>query len=166
MSLHDYNMPPQARIRPTASDVSQMGPLNSPVKAQSPAEKVLNGMLEELRRVSNLLSLNFTSYTPIIRSAAVTGTGATLDWSMHGKMQRIVLRNKGASSVWMTFDMDGANVPAYVCDNSYELQANESLALEACTFEKVGLRCAQGGTATVHAIAFKGGPPVGAGGAA
>jgi cysteine synthase len=104
---------------------------------------------------------------PYIRSALVTGaiTGVpdqpqTLDWSMLGVMQRLMIRNKGPNSVWMSFDKSGGSVPPTVSNDSIEIQAQEAWIFERTLFQRVGLRCAassgSANTATVHAVAWRG----------
>ncbi len=110
---------------------------------------------ELLQAILNELKLQNSASKPIMRAASVTDVGKTLDWSAEGIMTRIVMRNKGPNSAWYSYDIKGPGVDAFTSNASFEIQAQESINLTATQFSMIGLRCAAGQTAVVHAQAWK-----------
>lgn len=127
-----------------------IGPANFPVSTDPNATmtQLLQNILDELVRQN-------TAARPVIRSSLAGSTGATLNWDSVGVMDRLMMRNSGPQSVWFSFDRDGSSVQAFTSDESFELQANESVNLTHCIFSKIGLKCAGGGAATVNSVAFQ-----------
>ncbi len=125
-----------------------MGAPKTVLDAAIVTNQLLARILEELIRQN-------TPSVPSIRSTDVTAVGQTLDWQAVGTMDRLMIRNKGTDSVWFSFDISGPAVINQTSDESFELQANESVNLTHAKFRKIGLRCATGKTATVNAIAFQ-----------
>lgn len=148
--LGDYDNALRRRRIPATGQTAS-GPLDGPIHTEekSPIEDVVRDILTEL------LKENFAA-TPHIRSADLGGAEplfTTLDWSAVGQMGRFVLRNKGASSVWISFDVNGESVDAFTSDRSVEVQPNESWNLDRTRFFKIGVKTT--GAATVHAIAYE-----------
>lgn len=147
-------------IRPATSAPLPMGPANFPAAVAPPSNVTdSNGWLQAIygmmaRAVEELVRQNIAS-RPVIRSKVITDAGQTLDWSTRGTFDRLLMRNKGPNSAWFAFNMNGPAVNPTTCDLSFELQANESVNLTHCQFEKVGLKCSLGQTATISAIAFQ-----------
>ncbi len=158
--LGDYEEPFILGVRPATSMPRPAGPADFPValgpssipktllEAQIVTNQLLARILEELVRQN-------TPSVPSIRSVAATDVGQTLDWQAVGTMDRLMIRNKGTDSVWFSFDISGPAVVNQTSDESFELQANESVNLTHAKFRKIGLRCATGKTATVNSIAFQ-----------
>lgn len=151
----DFDEPHITAIRPNDPKVVPPGPADFP--AQVPPQPVndLNDIGDLLKRILQELINQSIAAAPVIRAKAVTSAGQTLDWSSRGTMDRLMIRNKGTNSVWFAFDMNGPAVNAFTSDLSFELQANESVNLSLCSFQKIGVICASGQTGTVHAIAFQ-----------
>ncbi len=147
--LGDFNEPFLTNIRPASSIPLPKGPSDFPVQTTQPEtqQQTLDSILQELK-YQNIAS------SPVIRSKDVDSTGQTLDWTPIGIMDRLMMRNKGPNSLWFSFDKNGPAVVASTSDESFELQANESINLTHCRFQKVGVKCS-GGTATVHAIGWQ-----------
>ncbi len=126
------------------------GPSDFPITSNATAtpEVLLAAILQELKYQN-------TASRPVIRAADADSGGSTLDWSPVGIMDRLMIRNKGPNSVWFSFDKNGEAVQATTSSESFELQANESVNLTHCSFQKIGLRCANGESATAHAIGFQ-----------
>lgn len=145
--LGDYGNQIFDRRVPATGIERQQGPVQFPVTSP-PKPATLDDVRKELA-AQNL------SLRPNMRAAVVTSAGITLDWSNVGVMERIMIRNKGPNSVWISFDIEGKAVIAAVSDLSWELQSQEALSIPRCLFQKIGCKCAgiQGGT--VHAIAFQ-----------
>lgn len=149
--LGDYPEPFPTNIRPATSMPQPPGPADFPITnpTTDPTETdLLERILEELIKQN-------TATKPVIRAIDVDSGGQTLDWSMVGIMDRLIIRNKGTSSLWFGFDKNGPAVPAFTSDECWELQAQESVNLTHCLFQKIGVICAAMGTATVHAIGFQ-----------
>jgi len=146
-SLADYQNWLMDQQQEARGFVQPFGITDAPIKIDPEPPADLKDILKELMNQRE-------PREPLLRAASVTSSGQQLDWSAHGTMTRLLIRNKGSNSAWMAFDVDGAQVVASTSDLSWELQAQEALSLELCIFQKVGLKCSGGQTATVHAIAF------------
>lgn len=147
-------VPLRDRVVPPRGFVPPIGPSNFPVELPPEKETPLS-VLRELRQlVQNLMDQN-AARAGIIRAADVTDAGQTLDWSQFGDMARVMMRNKGPDSLWFSFNEDGQNVPPTTGDGSFEIQAQEAISIPNILFQKIGVRCATGDTATIHAIAFQ-----------
>jgi hypothetical protein len=158
--LNDYSTgfpklvaPASGLVRPpnTPGSENPPGPANFPVVPAKPMSNtdLLHGILKQLT-YQNIARM------PHIRSSDVDANGQTLDWSMVGLMDTLMIRNKGPKSVWIAFDIDGPAVDNFSpSDLSWELLANESVNITLCQFYKIGLRCAASETGSVHAIAFQ-----------
>lgn len=142
--INDYDAALASRTSPANRGSGPPGPANFPVTGPPTSATDL---------LQQLVNQN-AARQPHLRAADVTSVGQTLDWSSLGLMDRILIRNKGGSSVWIAFDTEGQNVDAFTSDLSYELQAQESICIPGCQFYKIGCRCAALGTGTVHAVAF------------
>ncbi len=145
--------PASGLVRPpnTPGSENPPGPADFPVVPGRPMStaELLHGILTQITR-QNIARI------PHIRSSDVDANGQTLDWSMIGLMDTLIIRNKGPKSVWIAFDIDGPAVDNFSpSDLSWELLMNESVNLSLCQFERVGLRCAAGETGSVHAFAFQ-----------
>lgn len=145
----DFDEPFIAGVQP-ANFPKPPGPSDFPVATTDTqtAAEVQAAILQELK-YQNIAS------RPVGRSADVDGGGQTLDWSPVGVMDRIVMRNKGPNSLWYSWDKNGPAVQAFTSNESTELQMNESMAFTHCIFQKIGVRCQGGQTATIHATAFQ-----------
>ena len=153
--LRDYNTDLSRRIQQASAMKVPPGPANSPVSQPANTSPTLDTIVELLTRILRELLDQNTPLTPILRSSTVSSSGATLDWSAFGTMAAVSIRNKGPDSVFVSFDMSGESVDANVTDNSFELQAQESLNLGKVKFQKIGVKCASGKTGSVNAIGFK-----------
>lgn len=147
-------------VAPATSMPKPPGPADfpiatAPVAGPATAEQWLARIFDVMSRLLDETIKQSIPSRPQIRSAAATDAGATLSWTVDGVMDRLMIRNKGTDSVWFAFDQNGASVTAATSPLSFELQANESVNLALCRFNKIGLKCATGKTATVHAIAFQ-----------
>lgn len=156
----DYVEPFTDGIRPATSMPLPAGPADFPVQ-QGPFVQptTVEGWLSKLfdlgtRILEELIRQNIAA-RPVIRSGASDENGTTLDWNAVGVMDRLMIRNKGPNSVWYGFDRNGPAVQAATSDESFELQTNESVNVTHCRYQKIGLRCAPGGSAVVHAIGFQ-----------
>lgn len=148
--LSDYAQTFAHNTQPSSGGVGRAkGPANFPLsqKGLETPQQLMSNVLLELKKQN-------VARVPIMRAGTANTTGITLDWSQVGLMDRIMIRNKGAASVWIAFDTSGPSVAPYTCDLSFELQANESLAIPLCQFFKIGCRTAAG-NGVVHAIAFQ-----------
>ncbi len=160
IGMGDYTEPFIEGIRPATSAPHPMGPADFPVQ-QGPLTPptTTDGWLSRacslLQRILDELIRQNTASRPVIRAVAVTAVGQTLDWTPVGVMDRLMIRNKGTNSLWYSYDKNGPAVNAFTSDESFELQANESVNLTHCIFQKIGVKCAGGQTATVHAQAFQ-----------
>lgn len=158
--LRDYDEPFNDRINPATSMPLPPGPADFPVQqlpgtGQMTDSQRFDKMITLLERVLDELIRQNISATPIIRAIDVTDVGQTLDWSQFGQMDRLMLISLGADDVWLTFDVNGPAVIAGTSDNSFKILSNMSINLTHSSFQKVGLRCAAGKTATVQAIAWQ-----------
>lgn len=149
--MGDYPEPFIEYVRPATSMPMPPGPSDFPIE-QGSVTPTTNDLLQRI--LDELVKMNIAA-RPVIRAKAADSTGETLDWSVLGIMDRLVIRNEGPNSVWFSFDKNGPAVQATTSDLSWELQAQESVNLDHCLFQKIGLLCAGGGTATVHAIGFQ-----------
>ncbi len=155
----DFVEPFIESIRPATSMPHPPGPADFPVQVlpTTPTTEIdlLTAILGVLRNIlAELIKQNIAA-NPVTRAQNIDSTGETLNWTAVGIMDRLMIRNKGANSVWISFDINGPAVDAFTSDLSFELQANESINLTHCAFQKIGCKCAGGQTATVHAIAFQ-----------
>lgn len=138
---HDVSLPHRTTPAPVRPP---LGPANFPVTGpEATAVDLLKALVAQSQ-----------AKIPQIRSSDITAAGQTLDWSALGLMDRILIRNKGANSVWIAWDVNGEAVDAFTSDLSFELQAQEAISIPACQFYKIGCKCAAGQTGTVHAVAF------------
>lgn len=151
MGMGDYKSWLADRLLPAEGFVQPYGVADFPVNI-TPDPATEKDLLSDIK---DQLVAQKTSRQPLLRAIDVTTAGQTLDWSALGRMARIMIRNKGTSSVWIAFDQEGPSVVAATSDLSWELQANEALSIEQIDFQKIGCKCAAAGpTGTVHAIAF------------
>lgn len=146
--------PLRERIVPAKGYINPPGMTNFPVKLPETAPTPLNELQQIKQLLANLMDQN-AARTPILRGRDVTDVGQTMDFSMFGDMARVMIRNAGPDSVWMSFNEDGRNTPTTTGDGSFEIQAQEAVSITNCQFQKIGLRCATGDTGKVHAIAFQ-----------
>ncbi len=158
--MGDFAEPSISAIRPATSMPRPSGPANFPVQLGPQAlPNDTNGLLKAiygvLQAIRQEIVYQNTASKPAMRSTAVTDVGQTLTWQAVGIMDRLMIRNKGPDSCWYSYDTNGPNVNAFTSDLSFELQANESVNLTHCLFYKIGVRCAAGDTAVVHAQAFQ-----------
>ncbi len=139
-------------IRPATSMPLPPGPADFPVAV---APKDTPGNLSEiaalLRRILLEMIRQSTPARPVMRTTAVDDVGQTLDFSQRGIMDRLMMKNKGPNSVWYGYDFNGPAVKTSDCDLSWEIEVGETINLALCQYEKIGLRCATGETAVVHA---------------
>lgn len=138
-------------VRPATSAPQPPGPADFPITNPN-TDPTTN---ELLARILNELIRQNTATRAVIRASNVDSVGQTLDWSMVGMMDRLIIRNKGTSSVWFSFDRNGPAVNSFTSNESWELQANESVNITLSLYQKVGLRCATGQTGTVHAMGWQ-----------
>jgi hypothetical protein len=148
--MADYDEGVYPRRQPATGFPTPPGPAQFP--ATSPEPKTSQELLGDVRK--GIAALN-QGMKPILRAAAVTAGGQTLDWSQLGTMKRLMFQNTGASTVWIGFDIVGPNVDAFVSDLSFEVPANGAITIPRCLFQKIGVRCAGVSTSRVHAIAFQ-----------
>lgn len=148
------SQPLHARILPPTGVPHPMGPSNFPQKLPDAPSTPLSELQQLRQLLANMMDKN-SARVPLIRSGDVTSTGQTFDWSMMGDMERLMIRNKGTNSVWIAFEAEGTNVDNFTSDGSIEIQAQEAWSFTQCKFQKIGLRCSAGQTATVHAVAFQ-----------
>ncbi len=145
--------PASGLVRPPDSPGSSNppGPDNFPVV---PAEKM--NAVDLLGEILKQVTYQNIARMPHIRSIAVDATGETLDWSMIGLMDSIVIQNLGPDTVFISFDIDGTATDNFApSDLSVPLLANASINLTLCQFYKIGCRCAAGKTGLVFGIAFQ-----------
>ena len=145
MGMGDYKSWLANRLVPAEGFPKPLGITDAPVQTTPAAPATLDD-------VASILNNQNQPMQPLLRAMLVDSTGETMDWSAHGTMTRIMIRNKGPNSVWFAFDTFGQSVVAATSDLSWELQSQEALSIERCTFNKIGLKSPSGGT--VHAIAF------------
>lgn len=158
------------RVQPATSMPLPGGPANFPVRPAAPANQALpndtNGLLkaliDEVRAVRDVglrileeMIRQGTAARPVIRAKDVTAAGQTLNWQSVGIMDRLMLKNNGADTVWFAFDMNGPAVNAFTSDLSFSLKADSTVNLSLSLFTKVGVKCAAGKTATVDAVAWQ-----------
>ncbi len=158
--MGDFVEPTIEAIRPATSMPRPPGPADFPVQLgpqslPNDAAGLLKLVCGLLQSILQELKYQNIASKPTLRSQAVTDAGQTLTWQAVGIMDRLMIRNKGTNSCWISFDTNGPNVNAFTSDLSFELQANESVNLTHCNFYKIGVRCAAAETATVHAVAFQ-----------
>lgn len=148
------------QVRPATSMPLPPGPANFPVA--KPPSAVPTTPLEALQQISQKIDRlleetirqNIAS-RPCIRARDVTPAGQTLNWQSVGIMDRLTIKNNGADTVWLAFDMNGPAVNAFTSDLSFSLKADSTLNLTHSLFTKVGVKVAAGKTATVDAIAWQ-----------
>ncbi len=159
--MGDFIEPSIEAIRPATSMPRPAGPADFPVQLgpqtlPNTVEGLLKAIYGVLQAIRQELVYQNTASRPSLRSQSVTDVGQTLTWEAVGIMDRLMIRNKGPDSCWYSYDTNGPNVNAFnPSDLSFELQANESVNVTHCLFYKIGVRCAGGKTATVHAQAFQ-----------
>ncbi len=157
--MGDFAEPFIDGVRPATSMPMPAGPADFPVQiataVPTTVEDLLRAILDAIERgVQELIKQNIAA-EPVLRAQDITDVGQTLNWSSVGIMDRLMLRNKGANSVWIAFDINGPAVDSFTSDLSFELQANESINLTHCAFQKIGAKCSSGQTATLHGVAFQ-----------
>ncbi len=141
-------------VAPNPGALEPHGPANFPIALTDEQGNPVETPIELLRQIRDELRGGNSASRPMMRAKDVTDVGQTMDWSTQGLMDRVMLRNKGTNSLWFSFDVDGALVDTFTSDLSFELQAQEAIAIPRCLFYKIGCKCASGESATVHAIAF------------
>lgn len=159
-ALGDYVQPRHVAINPAQSMPMPPGPADAPVQVAPTTDPTLLGLLAQIlavnKQILDELMRQSVPQTPILRTIpTVDSTGETMDWSMFGTMTRLVLFNTGTNDAFFAFDKDGTRVDAFPSNNSQLLKANSSVNLNLCKFQKIGLRCALGSTATCYAIGFQ-----------
>ncbi len=148
------------QVRPATSMPLPPGPADFPIQqGAAAAPTTVMGWLEKIyalgsRLLEEMIKQN-TPSRPTIRATAVTAAGQTLTWEAVGVMDRLMIRNKGPNSCWYSYDQNGPSVTPSTGDGSFELQANESVNVTHCLYQKIGVICAAGQTATVHAQGFQ-----------
>lgn len=153
--MGDYKEELSRRILPATGSKKPFGPDNLPITAPTiPAPVGVDATNDLLTRILAELIRQSTSATPKIRSAAVTNTGATLDWTVLGYADRLMLANLGPDPIWFNFDQSGGAVSTTTGDSSFQLPSGSTANPSLCKFTKVGVRTKAGMTATVCAIAF------------
>ncbi len=157
--LGDYKEKLALRVLPATSAPHPLGPDNVPITAPSPALDAntppwAQALIDLGNKIFDELVRQNTASIPKIRSASVDNTGETLDWSVLGFADRLMMQNLGPDPIWFQFDANGQSVSTQTGDDSFELTANSTFNPMLCKFTKIGVRCAVGKTATVHAVAF------------
>ncbi len=157
--LNDYVQPQHTAINPATSMPQPPGPAISPVALAPVATPTMMDVLQQILATEQALLKEVlrqsVPLTPIMRATNVDDTGATMDWSMFGTMTRVAFYNEGPDEVFISFDKDGERVDAFVSNNSQKVLAKMSDNFDKCKFQKIGVRCATGKTATVYATGFQ-----------
>ena len=158
--MGDYKEELNLRILPATGAKKPFGPDNLPITAPPaalPADTPpwAQSMLGKLDSIFNELVRQNTASIPKVRSASVDQNGQTLDFSVLGFADRLMLENLGPNTVWFNFDQSGPSVAPSTGDSSFQLPANSTFSPSLCKFTKIGLKCAAGQTATVCAVGFR-----------
>lgn len=157
--MGDFMQPFISAIRPATSMPIPAGPADFPTQQiPGPIEtdsQKLDEIIRLLRICAEQLIRQNSAANPVIRSVAATQTGGTMDWSQFGEFDRLMIINLGPDAVWLQFDQNGPAVLVGVSDNAFELTPNMSVNITHSVFDKIGLKCDIGKTATVQAIAWQ-----------
>ncbi len=80
--------------------------------------------------------------TPILKGIAVTAVPAFIDFTLDGQVGWIMLINKGAESVWISFDALPAGTTTG--DGRFEVKPTQRLIIGGISIIAVGVRTAVG----------------------